>query len=71
MSYKAAFYSPSPHIQKIVNMYAEHALFLPVLFIADVKVTFDDFKKCMIATCDQKTIIIANPGKQPEIAYIK
>ncbi|XP_067044393.1 meiosis-specific with OB domain-containing protein-like [Acropora muricata] len=33
-----------------------------ILFIADVKVTFDDFKKCMIATCDHKTIITANPN---------
>ncbi|KAL9957257.1 hypothetical protein ACROYT_G038871 [Oculina patagonica] len=33
-----------------------------ILFIADVKVTFDDFKKCMIATCDNKTIITANPN---------
>ncbi|KAM7432715.1 hypothetical protein ABFA07_016895 [Porites harrisoni] len=32
-----------------------------ILFIADVKATFDDFKKCMIATCDHKTIITANP----------
>ncbi|XP_068673464.1 meiosis-specific with OB domain-containing protein-like [Montipora capricornis] len=32
-----------------------------ILFIADVKVTFDDFKKRMIATCDYKTIITANP----------
>ena len=33
-----------------------------VLFIADVKVQFDEFKKCMIATCDAKTIITVNPG---------
>lgn len=32
-----------------------------ILFIADVKVTFDDYKKCMIATCDNKTVITANP----------
>lgn len=39
-------------------------LFPSVLFIADVKVTFDGFKKCMIATCDQKTVITANPSKK-------
>ena len=45
-------------------MIFSHNLPFPlVLFIADVKVTFDDFKKCMIATCDQKTIITANPSE--------
>ena len=32
-----------------------------VLFICDVKVTFDEFRKKMIATCTSKTIIILNP----------
>ncbi|XP_031555917.1 meiosis-specific with OB domain-containing protein-like [Actinia tenebrosa] len=32
-----------------------------ILFIADVKVTFDNFKKAMVATCDSKTIITTNP----------
>ncbi|XP_048575411.1 meiosis-specific with OB domain-containing protein isoform X1 [Nematostella vectensis] len=32
-----------------------------ILFIADAKVTFDDYKKAMIATCDQKTIVTTNP----------
>ena len=32
-----------------------------VLFICDVKVSFDDFRKGMVATCTSKTIIILNP----------
>ena len=46
---------------QVVNSHLSH--FLSVLFIADVKVTFDDFKRCMIATCDHKTVITANPSK--------
>ena len=35
---------------------------LIVIFLVDVKVTFDEFKQSMIGTCDQKTIITTNPG---------
>ena len=37
-------------------------LFCLVLFLADVKVSFEEFRQCMVASCDQKTIITANPG---------
>ena len=33
-----------------------------VIFAADVKVTYDTYRNCMIGTCDQKTLIITNPG---------
>lgn len=32
-----------------------------VVFLCDVKVTYDDFRRKMIATCTSKTIIISNP----------
>eukprot|EP00794_Sanderia_malayensis_P009098 gene9098-10069_t len=32
-----------------------------VFFIADVHIHFDNFRNCMLATCDGKTIIIVNP----------
>ena len=35
-----------------------------VLFAADVKVTFDNYKKGMIATADSKTIFTMNPGER-------
>jgi len=33
-----------------------------VIFAADVRVTFDAFKKTMVATAIAKTIITVNPG---------
>ncbi|XP_065899552.1 meiosis-specific with OB domain-containing protein-like [Dysidea avara] len=35
-----------------------------VIFLVDVKVTFDEFKQSMVGTCDQKTIITTNPECQ-------
>lgn len=32
-----------------------------VLFLADIKLHFDEYRKCMVATCDGKTIISVNP----------
>ncbi len=37
-------------------------LFCTVIFAVDVKVSNDSYCKCMLATCDQKTIVITNPG---------
>ena len=36
--------------------------FISVLFAADVKVTYDDYRSTMIATADSKTIVTVNPG---------
>lgn len=36
---------------------------LLVLFVADARVTFDNFRKSMVATIISKTIITVNPGK--------
>jgi len=38
------------------------AISFTVIFAADVKVTYDTYRNCMIGTCDQKTLIITNPG---------
>jgi len=35
-----------------------------VIFAADVRTTFDEFRKMMVATAIAKTIITVNPGKQ-------
>ena len=35
-----------------------------VIFLVDVRVSFDEFKQSMIGICDQKTIITTNPGYQ-------
>jgi len=40
-----------------------------VLFLCDVKVTFDDFRRKMISTCTSKTIIITNPDT-PEAHHL-
>ena len=41
-----------------------HNVFLSfsVLFIADLKIVYDEYKKMMSSTCDNKTIITVNPG---------
>ena len=41
--------------------YNVFVLFL-VLFIADLKIVYDEYKKMMSSTCDNKTIITVNPG---------
>jgi len=33
-----------------------------VIFLVDVKMTFDEFKQSVTGTCDHKTIITTNPG---------
>ena len=33
-----------------------------MLFICDVKVSFEEFRQTMVATCTSKTIITTNPG---------
>lgn len=33
-----------------------------VIFAVDVKAYFDSYRNCMSAVCDQKTLIITNPG---------
>ena len=33
-----------------------------MLFICDVKVSFEEFRQAMVATCTSKTIITTNPG---------
>ena len=33
-----------------------------VIFAVDVKASFDTYRNCMTAVCDQKTLIITNPG---------
>ena len=35
---------------------------ITVLHAVDVKVTFDSYRNCVTAVCDQKTLIITNPG---------
>jgi len=35
---------------------------LAVIFAADVKVTFDDYRKTMLSTASSKTIFTVNPG---------
>ena len=35
---------------------------LIVIFAVDVRVSFDSYRNCMIATCNQKSIITTNPG---------
>ena len=35
---------------------------LAVIFAADVKVTFDDYRKTMVSTASSKTIFTVNPG---------
>ena len=39
-----------------------HLICVVVIFLVDVRVTFDEFKQSMIGICDQKTIITTNPG---------
>ena len=34
-----------------------------VLFVADVRINFDNFRQSMMATCDSKTVFTPNPGK--------
>jgi hypothetical protein len=36
--------------------------FISVIFAADVKITYDDYRSTMIATADSKTIVTVNPG---------
>jgi hypothetical protein len=38
-------------------------IFFLVLFIADLKIVYDDYKKTMSSVCDNRTIITVNPGK--------
>ena len=33
-----------------------------VIFVVDVKVSFNSYSNSMVASCDQRTIIITNPG---------
>ena len=33
-----------------------------VLFVADVRISFDNFRQSMLATCDSKTVFTPNPG---------
>jgi hypothetical protein len=33
-----------------------------VIFAADVRVSFDEYKKAMVATAIAKTIVTVNPG---------
>ena len=40
-----------------------------VLFLCDIKVTYDDFRRKMISTCTSKTIIITNPDT-PEAHHL-
>jgi len=35
-----------------------------VIFAADVRTTFDEFRKMMVATAIAKTVITVNPGQQ-------
>jgi len=37
-------------------------LFESVIFATDVRVSFDEWKKAMVATSIAKTILIVNPG---------
>lgn len=39
------------------------AFIISVIFAADVKVTFDEYKKAMIGTATANTIITTNPGR--------
>ena len=34
-----------------------------VLFVADVRINFDNYRQSMIATSDSKTVFTPNPGK--------
>ena len=36
--------------------------FYIVIFVVDAKVNFNSYSNCMVASCDQKTIITTNPG---------
>ena len=40
-----------------------------VLFVADVRMNYDDFRSCMVATADSKTVFTPNPGNH-SIYYI-
>lgn len=41
-----------------------------VIFASDVRISFDKFRNCMVATVISKTIITTNPGKKlSEIFY--
>ena len=37
-------------------------MYVSVLFVADVKISYNTFKSCMVATADSKTIFTLDPG---------
>lgn len=37
-------------------------LMFSVLFVADARMSFDNYRSCMVATSDSKTIFTVNPG---------
>ena len=53
---------PTSPLTEVVILTVQY-LFVAVLFAADVRVTFDDYKKAMVATANSKTVITVNPGK--------
>ena len=55
-------YFSSNLTQFMKNFFFSSQLFILVLFLADVKVYVDDYRKRMVASCDGKTIITVNPG---------
>lgn len=41
-----------------------------VLFVADARMSFDNYRSCMVATSDSKTIFTVNPGIISHCIYI-
>lgn len=41
-----------------------------VLFVADARMSFDNYRSCMVATSDSKTIFTVNPGIISRCIYI-
>lgn len=42
-----------------------------VLFVADARMSFDNYRSCMVATSDSKTIFTVNPGIISRCIYIR
>lgn len=56
---------------EITFIFISCVLMFSVLFVADARMSFDNYRSCMVATSDSKTIFTVNPGIISRCIYIR
>lgn len=56
---------------EIAFIFISCVLMFSVLFVADARMSFDNYRSCMVATSDSKTIFTVNPGIISRCIYIR